>query len=116
MKLLDVISIVGLLVLFATGCAKSTPAPPAEITAKPAAVDADEHHHDAWWCADHGVPEEVCGQCDSKLAAEFQRKGDWCDEHDRPDSQCFICNPEQEARFAARFEAKYGKKAPKPEG
>jgi hypothetical protein len=58
----------------------------------------------------------VCGQCDSKLAAEFQKKGDWCKEHDRPDSQCFKCHPELEAKFAAQYEAKYGKQPPTPEG
>ena len=90
-------------------------------------VDGDEHHdgdghdhakgehtHGEWWCAEHGVPEEVCALCDSKLAADFQKKGDWCKEHDRPDSQCFICHPELETKFAAQYEAKYGKKPPKP--
>ena len=62
------------------------------------------------------MPEEVCGLCDSKLAAEFQKKGDWCKEHDRPDSQCFKCHPELEAKFAAQYEAKFGKRPPKPEG
>lgn len=73
------------------------------------------HHHDGWWCDEHGVPEEICGQCDGKLAADFQKKGDWCKEHDRPDSQCFKCHPELQARFAAKYEAKYGKKPPTPE-
>jgi hypothetical protein len=72
--------------------------------------------HGGWWCSEHGVPEEVCPLCDSKVAADFQKKGDWCKEHDRPDSQCFVCHPELEARFAAQYEAKYGKKPPKPEG
>lgn len=70
------------------------------------------HDHSAWWCAEHGVPEEVCGQCNSKLAAEFQKKGDWCEEHDRPDSQCFVCHPDLQAKFAAQYEAKYGKQPP----
>ena len=74
-----------------------------------------QHDHSGWWCNEHGVPEEECGLCNSKLAAEFQKKGDWCKDHDRPDSQCFICHPEQEAAFAARYEAKYGKKPPKPD-
>jgi hypothetical protein len=74
------------------------------------------HTHGAWWCDLHGVPEKICGQCDSDLAAELQKKGDWCDEHDRPDSQCFKCHPELETRFAAQYEAKYGKKPPKPQG
>ena len=72
------------------------------------------HTHGAWWCDEHGVPEKVCALCNSKVAAEFQRKGDWCTKHDRPDSQCFACHPELEARFAAQYEAKYGKKPPKP--
>ena len=70
------------------------------------------HDHSAWWCAEHGVPEGVCGQCNSKLAAEFQNKGDWCDAHDRPDSQCFVCHPDLQAKFAAQYEAKYGKQPP----
>lgn len=53
--------------------------------------------------------------CDSKIAADFQRRGDWCTKHDRPDTQCFACHPELEARFAAQYEAKYGKQPPKPE-
>ncbi|HEV3164005.1 MAG TPA: hypothetical protein VGZ22_08225, partial [Isosphaeraceae bacterium] len=44
------------------------------------------HEHSGWWCDEHGVPEEVCGQCNAKLAAEFKKKGDWCKEHDRPKS------------------------------
>ncbi len=66
-----------------------------------------------WWCSGHGVPEEVCTRCDTSLAAEYQQKGDWCEEHKRPESQCFICNPDAEAKFAADYEAKFGKKPPK---
>jgi len=72
----------------------------------------DAVHRD--WCVEHGVPESQCGQCDVKLAAEFQQKGDWCKEHNRPESQCFICRPDAEAKFAAVYEAKFGKKPPKP--
>lgn len=71
--------------------------------------------HSEWWCAEHSVPEEVCGQCSPKVAAEFQKKGDWCKMHDRPDSQCFICHPEYAAKFIAQYEAKYGHKPPKME-
>src|SRR5258708_2745031 len=74
------------------------------------------HEHSTWWCGEHGVPEEECGLCNAKLAAQLQKKGDWCKEHDRPDSQCFVCHPEKEAQFSARYEAKYGKKPPRPEG
>jgi hypothetical protein len=37
-------------------------------------------------------------------------------DHDCPDSQCFACHPELEAKFAAQYEAKFGKKPPKPQG
>lgn len=77
--------------------------------------DHAAHDHGAWWCAEHGVPEDVCGQCNSKLAAEFQKQGDWCQEHESPDSQCFACHPDLEAKFAALYEAKYGKQPPKLE-
>ena len=73
------------------------------------------HKHEGWWCDEHGVPEEVCARCNTKLVADFKAKGDWCKEHDRPDSQCFLCHPEYEAAFAAKYEAKFGKKPPKPE-
>src|SRR4051812_30433224 len=89
----------------AIGCGQPAQAPKA-ATSSPAHAETNElagrnieHTHDAWWCNEHGVPEEVCGQCNSKLAAEFQKKGDWCKEHDRPDSQCFQCHPELEAKF-----------------
>src|SRR5204862_2632737 len=72
-------------------------------------------NHESWWCEEHGVPEEICAQCNPKLAAKFKADGDWCKLHDRPDSQCFICHPELEAKFAAKYEAKYGKKPPKPQ-
>ena len=106
-------------VMFATliattlGCTKPTAAPPETSTSESSA--ADGHDHSGWWCAEHGVPEGECGQCNSKLAAAFQKRGDWCKEHDRPDSQCFACHPEHEATFAAKYEARFGKKPPKPE-
>ena len=70
--------------------------------------------HSGWWCPEHGVPEAICAQCNTRLAAEFQKKGDWCTAHQRPESQCFICHQELEAKFAAQYEAKYGKQPPKP--
>ena len=82
---------------------------------KPTPAASSGHSHEGWWCDEHGVPEEVCALCNSKLVADFKAKGDWCQEHDRPESQCFICNPEREADFAAQYEAKYGKQPPKPE-
>jgi len=98
------------------GCNQSPP--PAAAPADPAKNASSDvaHNHEGWWCNEHGVPEEVCGLCDKKLAAKFKADGDWCKEHDRPESQCFACHPEYEAKFAAQYEAKYGKQPPKPEG
>jgi hypothetical protein len=113
--------VVPALLLLAMGC--SGPAVPetarkdkAAGTSGTPAEKKTAHTHEGWWCDEHGVPEDVCGLCNSKLAAEFQKKGDWCKEHDRPDSQCFLCHPELEAKFAAQYEAKYGKQPPKPKG
>lgn len=119
-------SLAGLLLM--SGCESAT-APAPVTTADSPADDHDHEHkageeshasghhdHSGWWCNEHGVPEEVCGLCSSKLAAEFQKNGDWCADHDRPDSQCFQCHPELEAKFAAKYVAKYGKEPPKPEG
>jgi hypothetical protein len=102
--------------LGAIGC-NTQPAGDGEVSSADEGGEHADHHdeHGEWWCAEHGVPEEVCALCDTKLAAEFQEKGDWCEMHNRPDSQCFICHPELEAKFAAQYEAKYGKKPPKPE-
>ena len=105
------IATVGLL-----GCGQSSEPAATSVAAK--ATDGLEsgeaHEHGVWWCDEHGVPEEICAQCSTKLAADFKAKGDWCEKHDRPESQCFICHPEKEAEFAALYEAKYGKKPPKP--
>ena len=51
----------------------------------------------------------------AKVAAEFKKKGDWCEKHDRANSQCFICDASLGEKYAARYEAKYGKKPPVPE-
>ena len=93
------------------GCGQ-TPVGPARQTN--AAKESDNHA--SWWCVEHGIPEEICAQCSNKLAAQFKAKGDWCKEHDVPDSQCFACHPDIEEKFAAQYEAKYGKRPPKPEG
>jgi len=98
-------------VLSLSGCAKHAGD---ATSATNAAVNG--HSGDGWWCDEHGVPEEVCALCNVKLVADFKAKGDWCKEHERPDSQCFVCHPEKETEFAAQYEAKYGKKPPKPEG
>ena len=91
------------------GCNKS----PETTTVAPATQVSDEGHSpDGWWCNEHGVLEEVCALCSTKLAMDFKAKGDWCQEHDRPESQCFVCHPEKEAEFAVLYEAKYGRIPP----
>lgn len=96
------------------GCG-STPATTAEKDkGKGKEVAAAGHDHSGWWCADHGVPEEVCSICSTKMAAKFKKENDWCDKHERADSQCFICHPENFAKFEAMHEAKLGTKPPKP--
>ncbi len=122
MRTIRSISMLWLVVLTAlAGCSQEKP-PVAEsgrktgnAGAKPEAVVAKGDDHSGWWCSEHGIPEGICAQCSTKLAADYQKKGDWCKEHDRPESQCFICHPELEQKFAAQYEAKFGKKPPKPE-
>jgi cobalt-zinc-cadmium efflux system membrane fusion protein len=92
-----------------SGCGKPTDKEPVAVKS---AADTDAHGE--WWCNEHGVPEEVCALCSTKLVADFKAKGDWCSKHERPDSQCFTCHPENQAEFAALYEAKYGKQPPKP--
>ena len=70
------------------------------------------HEHDDWWCAEHGVPEEECSQCNAKVAVDFKAKGDWCPEHDRAKSQCFVCDPKLKEKYAALYRAKEGKEPP----
>jgi cobalt-zinc-cadmium efflux system membrane fusion protein len=98
------------------GCSQET-----GDTSPVASSEEHEHEHEhgeeghnlhGYWCVEHGVPEEICAQCDTKLAVEFQDKGDWCEEHNRPDSQCFIHHPELEEKFIAQYEAKFGEKPP----
>lgn len=95
-----------------TGCsdAKTGAVQNSDATAATAVDDG------GWWCVEHGVPEEECALCDPSLVAKFKEAGDWCTEHNRPESQCFLCSPARFDKFAARYEAKFGKKPPKPSG
>jgi hypothetical protein len=105
-------SLLALAGLLGSGCGKTaTKGPEGAQPATPAAATDD---HSEWWCSEHGVPEEICAQCNAKLAAQYQQKGDWCKEHNRPESQCFLCNPKLADKFAAEYEAKHGKKPPQP--
>ena len=105
------ISVAGLAALMVSGCGGSATKGPETPKGAPAATPVAVN-----WCVEHGVPEDICAQCNVKVAADFKQKGDWCKEHNRPESQCFLCNPKLEAKFAAEYEAKYGKAPPKPEG
>ena len=103
---------VGLLV----GCGETTDGDPTdEETSTQASTDPAADACSGWWCTGHGVPEAECSMCSDKVAAQCKEDGDWCDEHDRAESQCFVCNPEAKTKFAARYEAKFGKEPPTPE-
>lgn len=112
MKIVVAPFVVALPLLIAAGCGESTPAPSAETHESAVKSATSTHDHGGWWCAEHGVPEANCSQCSSKVAADFQKKGDWCDEHDRAKSQCFICDPKARQRYAAQYRAKEGKEPP----
>ena len=103
--------------LLVAGCSQ-----PASDTAPVAATDEHAEHehaegeaghsHNGYWCVEHGMPEEICVQCDPKLAVKYQQAGDWCEEHNVPDSQCFIHHPELEQKFIAQYVAKFGEEPP----
>ncbi len=57
------------------------------------------------FCAEHGVAEAVCTQCNPRLAVVFRAKGDWCAEHAFPESFCPTCHPERGGRPAADISA-----------
>ena len=82
---------------------------------KPNRSAAQTAQDDGWWCSEHGVPEAECSICSSKAAADFKKKNDWCKEHNRAESQCFICDPSRAEKYAALYEAKFGKKPPIPD-
>lgn len=100
--------------LATAACNRSTSPSPAANSPIPASGPAAQDDHSGWWCAEHGVPEEICALCNARLAAEYQRKGDWCREHNRPKSQCFLCDPKLAARYAAQYEGRFGTKPPEP--
>lgn len=107
------VSLLAAFVLVSAGCGQTNKGGPAKgNTSQITDAGGD---HSGWWCPEHGVPEEECSMCSKKAAAEFKKKGDWCKEHDRAESQCFICDPSRSEKFAARYEAKFGKKPPTPE-
>jgi hypothetical protein len=68
--------------------------------------------HGEWWCEEHGVPEDVCTLCHSKLAKEAKARGDWCKEHNRAKSICFKCDPKLKEKYAMLYREKYNKEPP----
>lgn len=74
----------------------------------------DGHSLHGYWCAEHGVPEEMCSLCSAEVAEKLKAKGDWCEIHDRAKSQCFKCDPSKYDRFAAMYRAKFGEEPPRP--
>lgn len=73
-----------------------------------------DHDHSGWWCDEHGVPEDECSMCSSKVAKAAKAKGDWCDKHDRAKSRCFIRDPSLLEKSKVAYTAKYGKEIPTP--
>lgn len=72
-----------------------------------------ENKHDTWWCDEHGIPEEECSMCNSKVLKACKARGDVCEKHpDRAKSQCFICDPSLREKWATKYRAHYGNKEP----
>ena len=85
--------------LMTGGCgSNATKGPESPKSATPA---ADSSAVAVNWCVEHGMPEDICAQCNAKVAADFKQKGDWCKEHDLPESQCTLCHPELKEKFEA---------------
>lgn len=93
-----------------SGCGQSPPPASPQVQA-----ESEMHNVDGWWCGEHGIPEDECAQCDVQLASRLKAAGDWCGLHEAPKSQCFACDPSLKAKFAARYEARYGKQPPQPD-
>jgi hypothetical protein len=102
------------------GCTQKEKSSEQQAKAKDAKADDGKKElkadikHETWWCEEHGVPEGICSLCSDKNAAKFKKEGDWCKIHDRAQSQCFKCDPSKYAKYEAMYEAKYGKKPPRP--
>ena len=96
------------------GCGQQAGEEGSAQVSESSAESGDGHDHSGWWCAEHGLPEEVCSMCSTQAAAKFKEKGDWCDEHHRAESQCFQCDPSRAEKFVKLYEAKFGEKPPEP--
>jgi hypothetical protein len=110
------LALVAALLAFGLGCGSDGKQPPSDPTKDPkAAKDKNGGtKHEGWWCDEHGIPEDECSMCSTKVANAFKAKGDWCEKHDRAMSQCFFCKPERREFYAAMYRAKNNGKDPPP--
>ena len=105
-----VFSMLAMTVLLAGGCGEQA----ADSDGSADITDTAHDDHSGWWCAAHGVPEEVCSMCSTTAAKECKAKGDWCEEHNRAESQCFLCDPSRAENFTKLYVAKFGEEPPQP--
>ena len=114
----EMVTLAMLAMAVTAGCQEKQASPPpggkAEQAKAPASRPLVPAARISDWCREHGVPESVCTQCNSSLAAGFKGQGDWCAEHSVPKSHCFKCRPELKEKFAAEYKQKYGKAPPAP--
>lgn len=85
-----------------TACSRSAPA--AQAARPPAKATAEAHAAAAVKLCEHGVPADLCTQCNPDLVPVFKAQGDWCEEHGVPESQCLKCNPKLTFTAAAPHE------------
>jgi hypothetical protein len=94
----------------AAGCTADT-----KGSQKQAKAKTDPTNGHGWWCAEHGIPEDICGLCNQTYRDQKKAEGDWCEEHNRLKSQCFKCDPSlYEKVFEPMYVAHYGKKPERP--
>ena len=83
-----------------------------EVAKADAKAEPKDDSHNGWWCDDHGVVEEECSVCQSKVFKKL-KPDEICPKHpDRAKDQCFVCSPELREKNAAKYRAKYGKEPP----
>lgn len=97
------------------GCDRDASKKPQAEQPKPATQPIIPITQIADWCPEHSMPESICVQCNSSLAAAYKEKGDWDAQHNLPKSQCFKCDPALKDKFVAAYKAKYGKEPPTAE-
>jgi hypothetical protein len=106
-------------ILAGTGCNKSDKKGDPQARSNPKSEKGDgktDTLHSSWWCAEHGVPEEICSVCMSPASAKkkYKDNGDWCSIHNRAQSQCFKCEPSLYKKYEDMYVAKYGKTPERP--